>query len=187
MIALNSFIQGRCSLHLNNPAKLKFIYSDLEGVLYGEQNCRKWMRENGVHVESCPPNHHEMNSAAEHDGYLIEQMVNAMLNFARAPEALWPFGVVQAVRLLNMREHPSLFDIHGSLLSPFRSAFPREIVSVDNFHTMFCPLVYLSADRTKLDDRGDVGIYLGPAWESQFCAISVPHASIVFNGSYGCN
>ena len=122
---------ARTTLDINgNPAKLKFIYSDLEGVLYGEQNCRKWMRENGVHIESCPPHHHEMNSAAEHDGYLIEQMVNSMLNYARAPEALWPFGVVQAVRLLNMREHPALFDIHGSNLSPFRSAFPREIVSV---------------------------------------------------------
>ena len=97
LIALNAFIEGRCSLHSSEKARFRFLYSDLEGALYNEKGCRKWLRDNGVHIEACPPHHHEMNSAAEQDGFLIEQIVNSMLNFARAPEALWPFAVVQMI------------------------------------------------------------------------------------------
>lgn len=163
--------------------RLEHVWSDEEGSLLTEIS-DQWQSDNGVKVEGVPKDQHWRNSSVEQSQFQLEQLTNIAMKFSGLPRSYWPFAYAHAVYVLNRRPCSALISKDGREMSPFESMFGK-VPDISDLRTFGCPVVTLSKDRTKVDDRGEMGVYLGKAADSPFRILDSPNADLVYTGRSG--
>ena len=118
----------------------------------------EWLSSKGIIHEKTVPKEKGQNGKAERLNQSMNDIARSLLLQYNLDKRLWPYAVLEAVRLYNLGMHKPL---GMSKYEAFKGTTP----DVKNCRIFGCRVFARIPDcqRSKMDPKSEIGIYLGPA------------------------
>ena len=135
----------------------KRLFTDRGGEYLGE-SFQMWCAGKGIIHEKSIPHVKYQNGKAERLNQTMNDHMRAMLLQYNLDKRLWPYALRYSIVLYNVGRHKSL---HFTRFQAFLGKVPN----VKNYRTFGCRVFARLNEhqRSKLDPKSELGIYLGPA------------------------
>ena len=150
--------------------KPETIQSD-HGGEFTSLELQEYLSENGVQFRSTPRHTPQLNGLSERYNQTILNMLRSVLKQAGLPHGFWNEAFRHVLFLLN-RIPPS----NNPETTPFEMWFEKPVQSQDfnRIHPFGCKTMFKKDSNIKLDDRAEVGFYLGYVPERQSHRVYCP-------------
>ena len=165
----------RNRVHQEHSATLKHLYCD-GAKEYHSTAVQNWLTRNKIKQTVTSPYVHWLNGRVERLNQEYRRITRSLLKSAHHPNFMWPAAHAYAQHILNARQAAG-----PDNKSPYELAFDEKL-DITNWQPYGTPcMVKLTetANTKQLDDRGTLGIYLGPVHNNPLITVESPYSHAV--------